>query len=142
MGYAPRDCGRCGLIADIGRGKTFLLRADMDALPIREETGLDYACPNGNMHACGHDLHTAMLLGTAKLLKAHETELPGRVRLLFQPAEEIFGGAKDMIEAGALEGVDAGMMIHVTVARPCPPAPPSSPPRASAPPRRIILPSP
>ena len=94
MGYTPRDCGRCGLVADIGcGGKTFLLRADMDALPIREETGLDYASHTGAMHACGHDLHTSMLLGAAKLLKAHEKELPGRVRLLFQPAEEIFQGA-------------------------------------------------
>lgn len=121
MGYAPRDCGRCGLVADIGcGGKTFLLRADMDALPIEEETGLDYASRTGAMHACGHDLHTAMLLGAAKLLKDHEKELPGRARLLFQPAEEIFEGAKDIISSGALEGVDAAMMIHVTVGAPLP----------------------
>ena len=121
LGYAPRDLGRCGLIADIGKaGKTILLRADMDALPIREETGLHYASQNGNMHACGHDLHTAMLLGAAKLLKDHEGELPGRVRLLFQPAEEILAGARDMIARGALEGVDAAMMIHVTVGAPLP----------------------
>ena len=121
MGYVPRDCGRCGLIADVGRpGKTFLLRADMDALPIREETGLDYACETGNMHACGHDLHTAMLLGAARLLKDHEEALTGRVRLLFQGAEEIFEGAKDMIGHGALNGVDGAMMIHVTVGAPLP----------------------
>lgn len=121
MGYSPKACGRCGITADIGRGtKTILLRADMDALPIPEETGLDYACQSGNMHACGHDLHTAMLLGAAKLLKDHETELKGRVRLLFQSAEEIFEGANDMIGVGALEGVDAAMMIHVTVGAPLP----------------------
>ena len=121
MGYSPRDCGRCGIIADIGRpGKTILLRADMDALPIREETGLNFASSNGNMHACGHDLHTAMLLGAAKLLKAHESDLTGRVRLLFQPAEEVFEGAKDMIAHCALEGVDAAMMIHATVGAPLP----------------------
>lgn len=117
MGYFPKDCGRCGIIADIGAGqRTMLLRADMDALPIREETGLSYASENGNMHACGHDMHTAMLLGAAKLLKDHESELKGRVRLLFQPAEEIFEGAGDMMAHGAPEGVDAAMMIHVTLA--------------------------
>lgn len=117
MGIAPKECGRCGLTAELGRGeKTILLRCDMDALPIREETGLDYACPHGNMHACGHDLHTAMLLGAAKLLKRHEKELGGRVRLLFQPAEEIFQGANDMIEHGALDSVEAAMMLHVTLA--------------------------
>ena len=121
MGYSPREFGRCGIVADIGIGKkTILLRADMDALPIREETGLNYASTNGNMHACGHDMHTAMLLGAAKLLKAHEKDLKGRVRLLFQPAEEIFEGARDMIARGALDGVDAAMMIHVTVGAPLP----------------------
>lgn len=119
----PRACGKCGIIADIGTGnwgKTILLRADMDALPIQEETGLDYASRNGNMHACGHDLHTAMLLGAAKLLKQHESELNGKVRLLFQGAEEIFEGAQDVINDGALTGVDAAMMIHVTVGAPLP----------------------
>ena len=121
MGYAPRDCGQCGIIAEAGQsGKTILLRADMDALPIREETGLSFASANGDMHACGHDLHTAMLLGAAKLLKAHEADLNGRVRLLFQPAEEVFEGAKDMISHRALEDVDAAMMIHVTAGAPLP----------------------
>ena len=116
MGYTPRDCGQCGLIADIGTGeKTFLLRADMDALPIREESGLDFAAGRGSMHACGHDLHTAMLLGAAQLLKNHESELHGRVRLMFQSAEELLAGAADMIAGGALKGVDAAMMIHATV---------------------------
>ena len=116
MGYTPQDCGRCGLIADIGNGeKTFLLRADMDALPIQEESGLNFAADHGSMHACGHDLHTAMLLGAAQLLKNHEAELKGRVRLMFQGAEELLAGAADMISCGALKGVDAAMMIHATV---------------------------
>ena len=76
LGYQPHTCGRAGLVAMVGKGTpVFLLRADMDALPIREETGLPYASCNGNMHACGHDLHTTMLLGAAKLLKEHEEEL-------------------------------------------------------------------
>lgn len=121
MGCFPRDCGRCGVIADIGTGgKTLLLRGDMDALPMREETGLSYASPNDAMHACGHDLHTAMLLGAARLLKQHEGRLQGRVRLLFQSAEEIFEGARDAMAHGALDGVDAAMMIHVTVGAPLP----------------------
>lgn len=118
MGYQVTACGKAGLTALVGKkeGKVFLLRADMDALPIREETGLDFACPNGKMHACGHDLHTAMLLGAAKLLKNHESEINGTVKLMFQPAEEVFEGSKDMIEHGILEHpkVDAGMMIHVS----------------------------
>ena len=121
MGYSVNNCGRCGLTASLGKpGKTFLLRADMDALPIREETGLDYACASGNMHACGHDLHTAMLLGAARLLKELESQLNGTVKFMFQPAEEILSGAKDMMDAGVLNGVDAAMMIHVATAVPIP----------------------
>lgn len=116
MGYTPQKCGRAGLIATVGArksGRVFLLRADMDGLPIREKTGELFASKNGNMHACGHDLHAAMLLGAAKLLKAREKELGGEVRLLFQPAEEVLEGAKDVIEAGALENVSGAMMMHV-----------------------------
>lgn len=124
MGYTVQECGRAGLVTTVGKpgGKVFLLRADMDALPIREEADVDFACTNGNMHACGHDMHTAMLLGAAKLLKAHESELDGMVKLMFQPAEEIFEGGKDMIDAGALEDpkVDAAIMIHVTAGMPIP----------------------
>ena len=116
MGYLPRRIGRCGIVVDHNRseGPTILLRADMDALPIREETNLDFKSRTENMHACGHDLHTAMLLGAAKLLV--NEDLSGNVRFLFQPAEELLEGAKDMIDAGVLEGVDAAMMIHVALA--------------------------
>lgn len=124
MGYVVKECGKAGLVTTVGKpgGKVLLLRADMDALPITEETGLDYACSSGRMHACGHDMHTSILLGTAKLLKAHEAELSGMVKLMFQPAEEVFEGGKDMIEAGVLEDPrpDAAMMIHVTAGMPIP----------------------
>ena len=124
MGYTVRECGRAGLVITVGKpgGKVFLLRADMDALPIREEADVDFRCDNGRMHACGHDMHTTMLLGAAKLLKAHEAELGGMVKLMFQPSEETFEGSKDMIEAGVLEDpkVDAAMMIHVAAGMPMP----------------------
>lgn len=117
MGLCPSRIGECGVTVTLGRpgGKTFLLRADMDALPIGEETGLPFAAANGNMHACGHDCHAAMLLGAARLLKGHEAELEGQVKLLFQPGEETMEGAKSMIDAGILENpiVDAAMMIHI-----------------------------
>lgn len=124
MGLRPRRCGRAGLTVTLGRreGKCILLRADMDALPLREESGLSFASSNGAMHACGHDLHTAMLLGAAKLLTAHEAELRGCVKLMFQPAEETFEGAKDMIAGGVLEEpkVDAAVMLHVLGGMPLP----------------------
>lgn len=112
------DCGKNGVVCVIGdasKEKCFLLRADMDALPVAEQTKLEFACQNGNMHACGHDLHTAMLLGAAKLLKAHEGELCGQVKLMFQPAEEILSGAKNMIENGVLSNpeVQGALMLHV-----------------------------
>ncbi len=89
-------------------GPTLLLRADMDALPIREDTGLDFASANeGVMHACGHDLHTASLLGTATILAAHREQVHGQLRLCFQPHEErIPGGAKFMIEHGVLDAAN------------------------------------
>ena len=121
MGYSTENCGKCGLTATLEGsrpGKTILLRADMDALPIREEADVDYAARNGNMHACGHDLHTAMLLGAAKLLMDNRQELGGNVKFMFQPAEEILSGAKDMIQDGILEGVDAAAMIHVAAGVP------------------------
>lgn len=123
MGYSPNSYGKCGLIASCGHannGKTILLRADMDALPITEEADIDFKATNGNMHACGHDTHTAMLLGAARILKEMENDLKGRVILLFQPSEETFEGAKDMIEAGVLRDTcpDAALMIHITAGMP------------------------
>lgn len=96
-----------------GEGKTIALRADMDALPVEEETGLPFASTNGNMHACGHDGHTSILLGAAKILNDMKDKFAGKVVLLFQPAEEISGGAEPMVEAGCLEGVDAVMGLHI-----------------------------
>lgn len=118
MGYNPIRCGKSGLIAIAGgkkEGKVFIIRGDMDALPIKEETNLDFASNNGCMHACGHDMHTAMMLGAAKILKKYEDEINGTVKLMFQPTEEIFEGSQDMIENGLLNNpkVDAALMIHV-----------------------------
>lgn len=125
MGYTPADCGKSGLTALVGGknpGKVILLRADMDALPIKEETNLNYSSLNDNMHACGHDMHTTMLLGAAKLLKEHENEIDGTVKLMFQPAEEILEGSKDMIDHGVLDNpsVDAALMMHVMTGVPLP----------------------
>lgn len=118
MGYEPERVGKCGVVATVGKpgGKVFLLRADMDALPIQEDSGLEFASQvPGRAHCCGHDLHTAMLLGAAQLLKEREDELDGMVKLMFQPGEETMEGARDMLEAGVLEDphVDAAMAIHV-----------------------------
>lgn len=121
MGYQPqtRVGGGNGVVAVLEGGKpgrTIALRADMDALPIQEETNLPYASTRpGKMHACGHDAHTAVLLGAAKALMEIRDEVPGKVVFLFQPAEEVFpGGAKGMVEAGVLDGVDAVFGLHVT----------------------------
>lgn len=95
-------------------GKTIALRADMDALPIREDTGVCYASKHeGCMHACGHDTHMAMLLGAAKVLKAHQAELQGTVRLLFQTAEELSRGAEIVVAEGGVDGVDAVFGTHI-----------------------------
>ncbi len=126
MGYTPQDCGKSGIVALAGGkkpGKTILLRGDMDALPIQEQSGEEFASEiPGRMHGCGHDMHTAMMLGAAKLLKAHEDELEGTVKLEFQPAEEIFQGSPDMIANGLLENpkVDAAVMFHVLAGMPLP----------------------
>ncbi|MDY4510150.1 amidohydrolase [Streptococcus hyovaginalis] len=104
---------KTGLVAEIGSGQPIVaLRADIDALPIKENTGLAFASSNNAMHACGHDFHQTSLLGAAELLKAQEDQLKGTVRLLFQPAEEIFQGAHQMIDAGALDGVSAVIGYH------------------------------
>ncbi|MGO2037283.1 MAG: M20 metallopeptidase family protein [Brevibacterium sp.] len=98
-------------------GPAVLLRGDMDALPVVEDTGLDFASTNGNMHACGHDMHTAGLVGAARLLAAHREEMPGSVIFMFQPAEEVEGGAEPMIAEGVLDAagvpVVAAFGIHV-----------------------------
>ena len=126
MGYTPQDCGKAGVIALAGGkkpGRTILLRGDMDALPIQEQSGEEFSSEvPGKMHGCGHDMHTAMMLGAAKLLKSHEDELEGTVKLEFQPAEEIFQGSPDMIANGLLENpkVDAAVMFHVLAGMPLP----------------------
>ncbi|HEY5270544.1 MAG TPA: amidohydrolase [Anaerolineales bacterium] len=108
--------GVVALLEGAKPGPVVLVRADMDALPIREETGAPYASQNpGVMHACGHDGHTAVLLTVAKMLNAHRRELAGTVKIMFQPAEEGMGGAVKMIEAGLLENpkVDVALALHV-----------------------------
>ena len=114
-GLEPKECGY-GVMAELGKGgKTILLRADMDALPMPEESGEPFACPTGTeAHTCGHDFHVAMLLTASKMLKEKEDELEGTVRFMFQPAEETFEGSKNMIENGILDGVDAALAYHVS----------------------------
>ncbi len=121
--YSP--CGKSGLkvvIGNVDTGKSILLRADMDALPIKEETDLPFRSKNGAMHACGHDFHAAILLGVARILKRHENEIQGSIILMFQPAEEILSGAKEMISAGILSDPkpDAAIMLHVITGHPVP----------------------
>jgi hippurate hydrolase len=127
LGLSPRR-GRAlsSVTAVIGAdrpGRTVVLRADMDGLPMSESTGLDFASElEGRMHACGHDMHVAMLLGAARLLvdrmQADQASIPGPVLLMFQPGEEGFAGARVMLEEGLLQGVDRatarGLAIHVS----------------------------
>ena len=113
--YAP-----CSFVVFIGNDpakKTLAARADMDALPVEEKVDLPFKSEiPGRMHACGHDTHTAILLGVAKLLKAHENELPCNVRLFFQPSEECeLSGAEEMVKNGAMDGVDAVICTHCEV---------------------------
>ena len=115
-GLAPTDCGH-GVTATLGKGSpVLLLRADMDGLPIREDSGESFSCTTGAMHACGHDFHAAMLLSAARMLKEEEASLAGTVKFMFQPAEETFQGANDMIENGILQNPkpDAALAFHVT----------------------------
>ena len=108
--------GVCAVIRGTTADRTVGIRADIDALPVTEQTGLAYASLNtGVMHACGHDMHTAILLGTAAILKQNADTLPGTVKLFFQPSEETIGGAKQMIDAGCLEDphVENVIALHV-----------------------------
>ncbi|WP_297276188.1 M20 family metallopeptidase [uncultured Brachyspira sp.] len=117
LGLSPVECSLdSGIVCDIGdssSGNIVGIRADMDALPIVEETGCDYASKNGNMHACGHDAHTACLLGAANYLLENKSRLKGAVRLVFQTAEEITKGANNLINDGLLNGVKAIVGTHV-----------------------------
>ena len=117
LGLSPVECSLdSGIVCDIGdssSGNIVGIRADMDALPIVEETGCDYASKNGNMHACGHDAHTACLLGAANYLLENKSRLNGAVRLVFQTAEEITKGANHLINDGLLNGVKAIVGTHV-----------------------------
>lgn len=118
-GLEPKECGY-GVTATVGKGgKCILLRADMDALPMAEESGESFACTTGAAHTCGHDFHAATLLTAAKLLKEQEDTLNGTVKFMFQPAEETFEGAKNMIENGILEDPrpDAALAFHVTTGK-------------------------
>ncbi len=122
MGYAPQRMSKAGIVATVGKtgGKTILLRADMDALPMKEESGLDFSAAGNAAHTCGHDTHTAMLLAAAKMLKEREGRLNGCVKLMFQPDEEGtnplgFSGAQAMLKDGILENphVDAVVSMHI-----------------------------
>jgi len=116
MGISYEKIGG-GISAEIGKdgGVTVLLRADADALPMCELSGESFAAENGNMHSCGHDMHSSMLLGAAEILKKQENSLQGKIKLIFQPAEELLEGARAMVDAGVIadERPDAAVMIHV-----------------------------
>lgn len=115
MGF-PDMHASTGVVATIGSGSPcILLRADFDALPMEEINDLPFCSKRNASHMCGHDTHAAMLLGAAKLLKDHESELKGTVKLMFQPGEEMGYGSKTMIDDGLLENpkVDAAMAIHI-----------------------------
>ena len=116
IGLEPKEICKSGVVAVIeGKkaGKTYLLRADMDALPMTELNDLPFKSLTENAHNCGHDMHTSMLLAAAQMLKEKEDDLEGCVKLMFQPAEEQFKGSPAMIEAGVLDGVDACSAMHV-----------------------------
>ncbi|MBQ3377605.1 MAG: amidohydrolase [Synergistaceae bacterium] len=107
------DSGIIGIIKGGKPGKTILLRADMDALHITEQTGLPFASTNGCMHACGHDAHTAMLLGALKVINKNKDKLNGNVKFVFQTGEETCKGARIAIKEGVLDGVDAVFGMHI-----------------------------
>lgn len=116
IGLEPKEICKSGVTALIeGKkpGKTYLLRADMDALAMSEENDLEFASKTNAAHNCGHDMHTAILLGAAQILKENVDELEGNVRLMFQPNEEAFLGSRAMIEAGVLDDVDVASCMHM-----------------------------
>lgn len=118
MGYETKKVYPSSLMTMIKgkeNGKTILLRSDSDALPMKEKTNLPFLSKNNAMHSCGHDMHTAMLLGASKILKKHQDEIKGNVKILFQDDEEGFTGAKDAIKDGILENpkVDYALSLHV-----------------------------
>lgn len=120
IGACIKEVGKSGVQATIkgeeGQGKRVLIRADMDALPMQEESGLDFSSKNKFVaHTCGHDLHTSIGLSTAKLISKHKKDFKGEVRFVFQPAEEIFEGSKMMIENGVLDGVDIALALHTNL---------------------------
>ncbi|MGG1688712.1 M20 family metallopeptidase [Heyndrickxia ginsengihumi] len=111
----PTNTSVLGIIKGASPGKTIAIRADMDALPIDEKSGVPFSSKKpGVMHACGHDGHTAMLLGTAKVLSQLKDNIAGEVRLIFQHAEEIFpGGAEELVHKGVMDGVEAVIGAHL-----------------------------
>lgn len=118
-GITYKRLDNSGVIAEIAgtkenSDKTIILRADMDALDIKEETGLPFSSEiEGKMHACGHDMHTAMLLGTSRILSENKDKFKGKVRLLFQAGEEVSDGALYLIKHGALDGASMGFAMHM-----------------------------
>lgn len=122
LGLAVRTgVGRTGVIADLDgapSGPRILVRAELDALPVREATGSEFAADGTVAHLCGHDAHLAALVGVATVLAARREALPGSVRFCFQPAEELLAGAAAMLDDGALDGVDAALTAHVLSALP------------------------
>ena len=121
MGIESTCSDSSNVVALIGSGEPcFMLRSDMDALPVEERSGESFSSTNGCMHACGHDMHAAILLGAAKMLKARESELKGTVKLLFQSGEEIFSGAVAAMKEGVLENpkVEASFAAHVFASLP------------------------
>lgn len=119
MGIKVESLGETGVVGILEgntKGKVIALRADMDALSITEETGLPFSSENpGFMHACGHDCHTAMLLGAAKILSGMKDSLKGAVKFIFQPAEEVASGAKKIIEEGALKNPDVDFIFGMHI---------------------------
>jgi amidohydrolase len=119
MGVSYRRMNPTGVLAEIkggkGEGKTVLLRGDIDALPVQEETGLEFSSIYpGKMHACGHDTHNAMLMGAIKCFNEIKDEFAGTVKFIFQPSEETGEGAQAMIKDGCLEGVDYMFGTHIS----------------------------